>query len=273
MNQPGRRTALVAALVVLSFGAFLMLPVASAHGEIGSSMFMDAEPILAAYVPVPSVVVDGNLGSTEYNGLGDWRDTSEGVEVVVERNDTSLYAGIINGAGAWVAVGFGPSLGEGAITGPFDVIAAWTNGTTGQVEDRSIPVLTDEFETIPRSGTPDVLAFGASSGGMGTVFELQISFEAVGARAVSLESGSIFPFFVAFGNVTGPPPVNLSEGDVHTFRMYPLRPSDIPSQIEEIFMGPVPPGPAPTVVAVSVVSLGLIGLGWRFAKRPRGGGA
>ena len=267
-----RATAYVVALLLFVSSILAFTPPAMGHEALGAEPFLSAEHLLTAYIANPSVQEDGVVGPFEYNALGHWEDPAEGAAVFVEHDDTSLHVAIVTGAGGWAAFGFGPPLGEEGANGTFDVTAFSWNGTAGIVEDRSIPVLTDEFDTVPANGTGDVLGFGAARSGSATVFEARLALDAVPPRAVAIEPGTLVPFFVAFGNATGIPPASLAMGDLHLFRLYLLRASDDPARIMELFEGTVPPGPVPTLVAVSAISLGLVWLGRDLLSRRRGRG-
>lgn len=268
---PSRRhhAAPVASAVFVLVSFIVLAPLGSAHEVLGPAMFSDAEPLLAPLIPSPEIQFDGVVGTTEYASLGYWQNVAEGVEVVVEHDNGSLFVGIANGYLGWAAVGFGSPLGETEEIGPLDVVALFLNGTSGQVEERTIPELTDEFTTVPASGAPAVLEFAAAVGSAAIAYEVRIGMNGTGTAGITLEPGSLVPFFVAFGNTTGSPPANLTEGDVHLFQLYPLRPADNPQMIWDLFFGTPAPGPVPTAVAVGVLTLGLSGLAWRTLRRPR----
>jgi hypothetical protein len=256
------------ALLLVSMALpWLWTPV-EAHEEVIAEFFEGVETLLIPSVSTGTVVVDGVIGTDEYNEFGHWADEEEGVELYMEHDGDLLYLAVVNGLGGWVAVGLG--LNESA---SFDVKVAGSNGTSAKAEDRFISVLTDELSAVPdmsQGGTSDIVGFAASSEGADSVFEFRIPLVSDDTRDTPLEPGRLRFGFAAFGNETSVPD-DLQGAEVHFFRVYTLRMTEDPDQIRELFEGRAPPGPVPTVATIAVASLGVVGLLWRLMGG-RGGG-
>jgi hypothetical protein len=256
---------LSAVLVILALGLPWLVPLARAHGEAPEELFEGTETLLVPFDETPGVRQDGVIDDGEYDPYGHWIDEEEGVHLYLEHDGTTLYVALVNGLGGWAAVGFGES-GDS----PFDAKVVWWNGTAGVAEDRFLPAVSDELETlldVNEAGTDDLGGFAASSDDAAPVFEFRLPLEPDDVRDVALEQGHLHSGFVAFSNETVAPE-SLAGGDAHFFQLYVLRSTNDPAQIHELFEGGSQTGSALTLAAVAVLALGVAIIGWRLFGLP-----
>lgn len=256
-------------VLLLSSAATLWLSsAAQAHEETPTELFEGVENLFAPYEAVSGIRGDGMIGAGEYNEFGHSADEEEGVHLYMEHDGTFLYLALVNGLGGWAAVGFGED--EGAT---FDANVVWWDGTAGVAEDRFIPTLTDELETLSdqsQAGTVDIDQLAVTSDGTTPVYEFRIPLISGDPRDAALVLGRVHFGFVTFGTDAPAPDKGLSGEDTHFFQLYLLRSTDDPLQIYNLFEG-VTPGPTITIPTVALVSLGVLGLGWRFLGAQRRG--
>lgn len=258
----------VFALLLSSMALSLILPAVEAHEEVGAEFFEGVETLLIPSVSTSTVQVDGMIGADEYDAFGHWADEEEGIGLYVQHDGDLLYLAVVNGLGGWAAIGL--SQDESA---SFDIKVAEWDDSSAEGEDRFMPVLTDELSTMPdvsRGGTPDIQGFAASREGTVSIAEFTFPLVSGDERDISLELGRLQFGFAAFGNGTSAPD-DLKAGEVRFFRVYPLRMTDDPGQIRELFEGKAPPGPVATIATIAVISLGVIGLIWRLMGVREGG--
>jgi len=264
-----RRRTLAPAWTRGIFAALLFLLLGTTHTGLAhegstEALFDGAELLFAPYVESPTSTQDGILSANEYDELGRWEHEDEGFQVYLEQDGTWLYVGMANGLGGWAAFG----LGEGD---EFDVKVTVWNGTAGFAEDRYIPILTDELETVAdtsQDGTEDIQGFAASLEGGVATSEFRVLLAPEDSTDVALESGAVHRSFVVFGTTGQPPSGGLTDGDAHFLRVYALRSTDNPAEIYELLVG-APPADGLAIAIVVFASLGILALVWQLLGKRR----
>jgi len=267
------KSKLAVRLLLMAVFTTLMVSPALTHevgkGEKGANLFAGAKTIIMPYIAHPDVVVDGKIGTGEYNSAGRFVDEDTGIEAYLLHDGKSLYVGLKNPEQGWVAIGFGNNikdLDKGA-----NVVTGYLVKGTLLLREFYASEITGEMEVRPvkrPGGVSDIiLAKGVENGG--TTIEFTMPLSSGNEYGRHLEPGKIYPLIIAF-NHSLEFPAALDRGEIHFDKAYIVRQSDNLKEIKDLFARKrAPYSPYDTIIAMAIIGLSALALLIVYSRKRR----